>query len=151
MKALIPEGEKAFSLVEVVMALGVISFALVGMLGLLSVGFTAAKKSTNATNVAAIASQVASTIRNDTTITTAALSAMAAPGGTPKNYYFDYSGMMQTAQNTDSRYLCEVWTKTVSAVTSLSGYTVLVMTVSSPVSALPANRTKEVVHATVPR
>lgn len=131
------------------MALGVISFALVGMLGLLSVGFTAAKNSTKTTNVAAISSQAISTIRNNLNITTAALSAMAAPNGVPMNFYFDYSGRMQTVQNIDTRYQCEVWTKPVTAVTGLSGYTVLVMTVSSPVSALPANRTKEVIHATV--
>lgn len=152
MKARVPTAEKAFSLVEVVMALGVISFALVGMLGLLSVGFSAAKKSTHATNYAAIASQAALAIRNNTNFNTASLSAMAAPSGVPRNFYFDYSGRMQTAQNADSRYLCEVWTKTVSAaVASLSGYTVLVMTVSSPLSAAATNRTKEVVHATVPR
>lgn len=142
--------EKAFSLVEVVMALGVISFALVGMLGLLSVGFTAAKKSTKATTLAAISSQVAAVIRNNTNFTSAQLTLLS---GNPTNIYFDYSGRMQSSkdQGSDSYYLCEVRTRAVTAVSSLSGYTVLVMTVSSPVKALAANRTNEVVHATIVR
>lgn len=149
MKSPVQLGEKAFSLVEVVMALGVISFALVGMLGLLSVGFTAAKKSTNATNLAAISSQVVSTIRNNTNFTSLVMTNLASG---PTNIYFDNSGQMQSALDAvKSRYQCEVRSRPVTAVTSLSGYTVLVMTVSYPVQATIVNRTKEVIFATVPR
>jgi uncharacterized protein (TIGR02598 family) len=141
-----------FSLVEVVMALGIISFVIVGILGLLSVGLSTAKKSTRATNLSAISSQVISSIRNDTnTYTSAVLTGMVS---TPVRFYFNYSGSPQTTSNSETFYLCEVGSETASSVlgaTTLSGYTVLILTVSSPLAAPEANRDKEVLHATIPR
>lgn len=136
-----------FSLVEVVMALGVISFAMVGMLGLLSVGFTAAKKSTRATNLSAISSQALYAIRSDTnTYTSTKLGTMAT---TPQTFYYDYSGQPTTASSTARYYKCDVKATLSSVVTSLSGFHLLVMTVSSPATAITPS--KEIINASIPR
>lgn len=55
---------KAFSLVEVVLAIGVVAFAVVGIVGLLPVGLTANRDSTQQTEAANIACLIESDIRS---------------------------------------------------------------------------------------
>jgi uncharacterized protein (TIGR02598 family) len=74
----------AFSLVEVVIALGVISFALVSMLGLLGVGINASRQSSESTAMTAMISQVLGKVR----------AASNAPPAT--NFFFDADGLPLT-------------------------------------------------------
>ncbi len=55
-------GHRAFSLVEVALALGVVSFAVLSMLGVVSVGLTTVKDATEQTMHAQIIKHVGSTI-----------------------------------------------------------------------------------------
>jgi Tfp pilus assembly protein PilV len=67
MKTALPRGRllgiKAFSLVEVVLALGVISFALLTIMGLFGVGLTIDKESSDKTQAADLAALIFSTRR----------------------------------------------------------------------------------------
>lgn len=139
----------AFSLVEVVLAMGVISFAIVGMFGLISVGFSAAKKAAVDTNLSLINSQALAALRSDTNMTSAKLGVQAS---TPTNIYFDAAGKMQAAQDASSLYQCQIASRAIPNGTfspDVKQFTVLVMTVSFPVAAADARRTKEVLHATL--
>ena len=89
-----PRSIQAFSLVEVVFAMAVISFCLVVLLGLLSSGLADSKKSNDDTNIAGIVWQVSNTLRSETT---ANLSANTANLTVPGVYYFDINGQLTNA------------------------------------------------------
>ena len=48
----------AFSLVEIVLAIGIVSFALLGMMGLVSVSFQSERSSASDTDLAALSQQL---------------------------------------------------------------------------------------------
>ncbi len=56
-------GARAFSLVEVSLALGVVAFALVGLLGLFPAGLAASRDNANETRAAQLAQSVFTTLR----------------------------------------------------------------------------------------
>lgn len=62
----IPSKKSAFSLIEIVLALGVISFALVGIMGLFPVALRSAQESQRETRAALIAQQIFSDLRAGT-------------------------------------------------------------------------------------
>lgn len=96
-----------FSMVEVVMALGIVSFALVSIFGLLSVGLQANKQSGSDTVVASMTAQVTSRIQSGKD---------SVAAGATANYFFDNQGRLQTdssdqpltAATASSLYQCQV-------------------------------------------
>jgi uncharacterized protein (TIGR02598 family) len=62
-----PKRRKAFALVEVVLALGVVSFCLVAIMGVMSVGFSGMKNSDDQSAGAMVVEQIASDIRGAST------------------------------------------------------------------------------------
>lgn len=144
----------AFSMVEVVVALGIISFALVSIFGLLSVGLIASKQSGQDTVVASMAGQILSRIQSGKDTLTV---------GTAINYYFDNQGRMQTnttgqpitAATTDSLYHGQVNGRYPNASTEMpdlgSHLILTTLTLSWPTAvADPAKRpNREILHATL--
>lgn len=153
--------KSAFSLVEVVMALGVISFAMVGMLGLLSVGFSAGKKASNDIRGATMSAQMISYLRNSTlsTYTTANMRSLTVSA------YFDEngkllvnsaSGTLITPSSDELKKLyrqCQITTKSVSSALAPDGnYGVMTMTFSWPTQTVTiSRRQQEVINATLPK
>lgn len=85
---------KAFSLIEVVVAIGIVAFALVSIISLMSLGLQSSKDSTDDTNVALMTQTVISDLRtlgysNVTSITGASSS---SPPNTTLAFFFDASG-----------------------------------------------------------
>ncbi len=95
----------AFTLVEVVLALGVASFGLISMLGLLSVGLRTAHDAISTTTETEICQQLANQLQlsNYSTISTSG----------PTTYYFTQEGFATNQANA-------VYTATVSAPTTLT-------------------------------
>jgi len=90
--------DRAFTLVEVVIALAVVSISLVVLLGLFSTGLVSSRKANNDTNLSAIVWQVASSLRSQT----------AANLTFPTNYYFDINGESTNNANTATYYKCAI-------------------------------------------
>lgn len=99
--------QQGFSLVEVVLALGLVSFCLVALLGLFSVGIKTSKQAAEETNLAAMSSQIITELRATTSSTTIALN---------QTYYFDNLGERTNAAG--AYYACLV---TSQPDTALSG------------------------------
>jgi uncharacterized protein (TIGR02598 family) len=68
---------KGFSLVEIVVAIGVISFALVAIIGVLPIGLAAGRQATQETRANHLAEQIFSTLRSQP-FTAAALSSLGS-------------------------------------------------------------------------
>ena len=93
-----PGGTASFTLVEVVLAVGVATFALVAILGLFSVGLNIAKKADQAKTLATMSLQVMGQLRGGTNSTV----------NLNTNFYFDTYG---TPTNVTSAYYnCQVIT-----------------------------------------
>ncbi len=90
-----------FSLVEIVMALGLVSFCLVALLGLFSLGIKTSKQSAEETNLAAMSSEIITELRARTSSTTIALN---------QKYYFDNQGERTNAIG--AYYECHLITQT---------------------------------------
>ena len=82
--------KSAFSLVEVVIALGIFTFALVTMMGLLTNGLSAVHSSVNATVVSEIVQQIRTSVEKSTNATLASQAAQTE--------YFDNQGVLTPAQ-----------------------------------------------------
>lgn len=80
----------AFSLVEVVMALGIATFAIVSMVGLLSVGFRGARDSINMT----VVSDIAQTLSGEAQLTP--WTNLAASYGASTRYFDDMGKEVDT-------------------------------------------------------
>lgn len=90
-----PKNRAGFSLVEVVLAIGIIAFCLVAVVGLFSVGQLASQRATDDTSLAAASFQVISKIRSRTN------------SALPTNYFFDLQGRMVPSID-EASYVCEV-------------------------------------------
>jgi len=93
----------AFSLVEVVLALGVAGFCLIAIVGLMPVGVQTNRHATSQTAAANIMAAIVADLR------TTPAAAMTSPQfaitfGTDKTLYFDASGQASTSLGPDSRY-----------------------------------------------
>lgn len=113
----------AFSLVEVVLALGIVSFALVAILGLLTVGLDSSRESIDDTAVSLLGQDSYNRVRTDV----AKLYNQSSSGSTSftRSYYYDRDG----------RYVCDsTTTGTPPASLFYQAYAT-----AAPLNAPPAN------------
>jgi uncharacterized protein (TIGR02598 family) len=125
----------AFSLVEIVLALGVAAFCLIAVFGLMPVGTQTNRNATSQT----AATNIIATIVADLRTTPAAATTspqFAITFGTDKTLYFDASGQASTSLSPGSRYQLNI--KWNSAPAGLQ-YAVLRVTWPAPVD--PATTT----------
>ncbi len=109
MKRKTPSDECSFSLVEVVMALGIVSVALVALIGLFSVGLNAGKHASDDTETASVGWQMINQFRSG-----------PIEAGTNFSYLFDYQGLM-TTNASEAFYFCTL-TTTVAGTTGSDQY-----------------------------
>lgn len=89
--------ERGFSLIEVVMAIGIISFSMVAVMGLIPVGLTTMQQATDDNMVAQIAKQVSGEV-------------LLTPFSqlrtkySPTNFYFDDQGIKEDPASDHTRY-----------------------------------------------
>ena len=124
---------RAFSLIEVVLSLGIVSFAMVGLLGLLPVGLNTSRQAIDVT----IQSQMAQTLRNQ--IQLGGLSGVEQWAG--QHFYFDNQGLqvagataptrVYTVQTTVTNVLEQDKTATAAALPAAIARLVLVTVTSS--------------------
>lgn len=121
-----------FSLIEVVMAVGVAAFALVTIIGLLPVGLSTFNKSMNT----AVGTQIAQRVFSDMQV--ADFSSLQTT-----NRYFDEQGA-ELINSNDSH--CIYWvqvslaTNAVTSYTSTNLVTVTIMVANNPGGSLPTNK-----------
>ncbi len=97
-------GRRAFTLVEVVLAIGVLSFCLITLLGLLGVGLGNGLKSNDDTVLASMAWEAANNLRSETNLA----------GGFTTNFYFDHTGQSLTSAS-GAYFKCAVTTNNPTA------------------------------------
>lgn len=129
----------AFSMIEVVLAVGVISFALVGIIGLFPVAMQSALDSQRETQVALIARSLFSEIQrpdyinahvfvgkalSDSSIKAQQIPLAGTPTADPPKFYFDVNGQMVMPQGAtppiEAVYAAEVSTSTNNLAPGLS-------------------------------
>lgn len=107
-----PLDQAGFSLVEVVIAIGVASFCLVVMLGLIPAGLNTNKDSSGETAAANIVRNISSDLRATAkTSTTTSLYSISFPSGsTPitNTFYFDESASTNSSNSPNSKYRATV-------------------------------------------
>jgi len=143
-----PLSISAFSLIEIVLALGIISFALVGIMGLFPVALRSAQESQRETRAALIAQQIYSdlasmsgTNRFITTGTNAndRTSIILTTLATNTVYYSDSGSPLGTSANPDASFLANVAVTPNSPVAGLSH---IQTTIETPSVAASTNRSK---------
>lgn len=142
---------RAFSLVEVVISLAVISFALLTLLGLFGVGMASGRKSGEDTSLASISWQVLTDLQSQTNFKAAAIASSAST-----NYIFDYTGQPTNAE-TRPYFACQVTARNPSAseVTATgqsldSGLVMATLTITWPSNVHPAPNTNYVYATLAP-
>ena len=95
----------SFSLVEVVVAIAIISFTLVTLLGLFGVGLTTSQQSSADTMLASLGLRAEGDLRNGTN---------SLAGTTTTNYYYDSQGMATNVSGAPALYACQVFTTNAS-------------------------------------
>ena len=138
----------AFSLIEIVLALGIISFALVGIMGLFPVAMKSALESQRETRAALIAQQIYSDLASmsgtNRFITTGtgpddrtsiSLTALA----TNTVYYSDSGTPLGTSSHPDALFLANV---AVTPNSPLAGLSHIQTTIEAPAQATSTNRSK---------
>ncbi len=84
---------RAFSLIEVVLALGIVSFALVAILGLMSVGLDSSRDSIDDTAVALLGQDAYNRVRTDVAkLYNQSSSSSSATTSFTQSYYYDRDG-----------------------------------------------------------
>jgi uncharacterized protein (TIGR02598 family) len=140
-----------FALVEIAIAIGIMAFALVAILSLLSVGLKAGRDATDDTVITTMATAVIGQLR----ATNRSVAQLTALNGTATNYYFDSSGGGWTtndfgASNASSLYECKVeFTNSFSNTTASSNVILARLMFAWPVQAAPSNRSTKIIHATL--
>jgi len=107
--------KSAFSLVEVVIALGLVSFVLISLVGLLATGLRSSRESGEDTNLAFCAETAQQLLRTEG-FSNALNNANYAPGDSTPDFFFDSTGCLQTdasgvplpTNNPNSLYACTV-------------------------------------------
>ncbi len=128
------QADWAFSLVEVTLAMGVASFCLLAVIGLLPTGSKvsyAAAQETRATNF--LAAVVADMRATPATATTSTQYGITFAGGNQTTLYFDQSGNSSTTINGNSTY------RLVVASNGGSGATFMNLKATWPAAAAPEN------------
>ena len=108
-------GTPGFSLAEVVLAIGLVSFVLLALVGLLSTGLQASKESAEDTALALCAETVQALVQAEGYRAVLA-NPLYAPDHADLTFFFDPSGVLQTDEtgaairsaNAESRYGCTV-------------------------------------------
>lgn len=126
--------DRAFSLVEVTLALGIAAFCLIAVFGLMPVGVQTNRNATSQTAATSILSNVIADMR--ATPKPPAINTSVQYGitfGTNKTLYFDGAGQFTTSPGANSRYRVNVtWYGT-------SGLRYADVNVTWPAAATPAN------------
>src|SRR5207244_13193607 len=94
---------RAFSLVEVVLALGVLAFCLIAVFGLMPVGMQTNRNATSQTAATNIIAAIVADLRTTPAAATTSPQ-FAITFGTDKTLYFDVSGQASISLSPDSRY-----------------------------------------------
>jgi len=129
----------AFSLVEVVIAIAIISLSLIAILSLLTVGLNASRQSSTDTVLSSVAAQLAGEVETSPNLTF------------PITRYFDSTGMSNSSGQ--SLYICQIATTNVPSTEMASVSTNLVrvsMTFKWPSSAPAANQQTRAFYLTLP-
>jgi uncharacterized protein (TIGR02598 family) len=87
---------RAFSLIEITMAIGIISFAFIALIGLIPVGLTTFHKAMDVSTNSRIVQQVVTDLQQGTKT--------LSPTTTPPALYFDNDGDRQAARTTSTLY-----------------------------------------------
>ena len=93
----------AFSLVEIVLALGVAAFCLIAVVGLMPMGVQINRNATSQTAATSIMGTIVADLRTTPAAATTSPQ-FAITFGTNKTLYFDASGQASTSLSPDSRY-----------------------------------------------
>jgi uncharacterized protein (TIGR02598 family) len=93
----------AFSLVELVLALGVVAFCLYAVFGLMPVGMQTNRNATSQTAATNIIAAIVADLRTTSAAATTSPQ-FAITFGTDKTLYLDASGQASTSLSPDSRY-----------------------------------------------
>jgi uncharacterized protein (TIGR02598 family) len=135
-----PRARRAFTLVEVVVALGVFTFCSVSLVGLFSVGLSNSRKSSEDTAIASMSSQIFDILRAENT----------NAAGQTLTYYFDVDGQMTNAA---SYFVCDTSFYAASAKgltdTAENGLLLAQLRFRWPTQAIPAPYTN-VVNLAIP-
>jgi uncharacterized protein (TIGR02598 family) len=117
-----------FTLIEVAFSIAILAFALVTMIGLLTVGLSAEKSSVENTRMAAMAGYVMASERMNSFTNVSA-------SGYTTNYYFDLQGNATNAASTATApYLECIVTNNASAINTNTG--IADFTILNPVSGI---------------
>ena len=127
----------AFSLAEIVIALGILAFALVAIIGLLNVGLRSSKDAQIDTIKAATTRSILSSIRTN---------APASYAGETRWFNFDGS---TNANGVDAYFECLIATNAPPPPVSAQRMTGVRIEFRYPLSAPPAGRTTNVFHASI--
>jgi len=107
--ASLAQGQSAFTLVEVVLALGLFSFALLSLMSLLPVGLDSSRQALQISRIASVFQKVTSDLTEAQFANVAAM--------VPTTYYFDYDG---NTTNASGRYITVIATVATSPITNQS-------------------------------
>jgi uncharacterized protein (TIGR02598 family) len=149
-------GESAFSLVEVVLAIGLFSFALLALVGLLTVGLKGSRESGDDTILSLCTETTQALVRAEG-FSQVLTNALYAPGNTTPDFFFDSGGILLTdsagaplrTQNTNALYGCLV-TRSVAALSqATTNLLVYQLKFVWPLAAPAANRQHRVVPASL--
>jgi uncharacterized protein (TIGR02598 family) len=143
-----PSPTEAFSLIEVVLALGVVSFAIVGIMGLFPVAMRAGLESQRETRATHIARQIYADIKagppTNTFLATNATPAfrtinLANPVPPTNTVYYNNQGEpVGISETADSEFVVDV---IIDPNTPTNGLARVQVNVMAPATASPANRT----------
>ena len=146
-----------FSLVEVVIALGITSFVIIAIIGLLSTGLQSSRESAEDTSLALMAQTTTSLFRAQP-FSNVFGSVRFDAADTAADYFFDANGDLTrdatgapaTAANADSLFACTVTRRTPPlAPLSASNFLYLQYKFTWPLSAPAANRKEKVILSSV--
>lgn len=136
----------AFSLVEVALAIGIMSFALVSIIGLLSLAMQISRDSADSTNIALMTRSVTTMLRasgtNGVTGYTYIAGLLPANGSNSITYYFDENGVQTTSTNgylVSDTVLNGVMVSNTSATTNQKIYLCTIKNKTPTSFPLPAN------------
>jgi len=152
LKLAIADRHSGFSLVEVVIALGLISIVILPMVGLLSIGFTTNRESTEDANLTLCAETTLSILHADGFSSVSTNTGYQSNDTTP-DFYFDATGRLivdanglpATTPDSSTYYACSVTRQTPTLDQATTRLLYLQLKFSWPWLASAANRQNRVV------
>ncbi len=145
-----------FSLVEVVIALGISSFAIVAIVGLIATGLSTSKDSADDTSLAMMAQMVNAALRPQSYVQIVQATNFASGEGTP-DLYFDAGGeLLRKADGTPATvpdatafFACTVTRAVPPVVPATTNFTCLQYRFDWPWDAPAANRKEKILFSSV--